>query len=129
MEFSVESIEGARSAIIVTDIATKFVWAIPMLTKTTEEFVERVVPMLLKKSKQTTRRSDTTADQLTLYLRNNITPVSDGEQHEANPYFLLRLRSDNEFANPQVKELFENHGYVTQTTASYDSASNPPSPR
>jgi len=123
MEFPVTSIDGATSAIIVIDIAAKYAWAIPTSTKTKEEFIERVLPTIIKRARQATRNGDLTADKLTLYLRD--TNMHDENEGEANPYRLLRFRSDNEFANPEMKDMFENQGFLVQTTAAHDSASNP----
>jgi hypothetical protein len=123
MEFPTESIDGAKSCLVIVDIATKLVLVVPTATKSSEEFMENIVPMIVNRARHTTRK-DIKAEDLTLYMRN-CEKEEEREQEEANPYHLLRIRSDGEFATKEMRGVFEEAGFETQSTASYDSASNP----
>lgn len=114
----VESISGAKSAVVSVDISTRFAIATATKTKSAEDFKALVIPKLRKQAEQ--QQNVKVAVEVLIQLQGLETDDNDPVPT------IGRMRVDNEFGKENIlQQLLEKAGFKVETTAPGDSDSNP----
>jgi len=114
----VQGIGGGNSAIVAMDLATRYAKVFIMKTKEMDEFLLEVVPEIILEARNQRKNAELTAKDITIVLKSE-----SEEKSEVDSW--MRVRSDGEFADIRVREMWARAGFKMQVTAPNDSDSNP----